>query len=325
MKKAIVITTIYPATEAVKKYAKMSDYELVVVGDKKTPEPWILDNSHFLSVNDASTEQYHLHAHLPMNHYARKMLGYIFAKQRGAKFIIDTDDDNIPNDYWQFPPMDFQGTVTESDLAEINVYRWFTDQLIWPRGFPINQIHQDSSWTLTTKSQQVKVGVWQSLADEDPDVDAIYRMMHPEPVYFEPKQPIVLGKGTIAPFNTQNTCIAEPLFPLLYLPMTVTFRFTDILRGLVAQPIMWHHGFHLGFQQATVTQRRNPHDLMRDFEDEVPMYLTSKKVSTLAHKYGQNHPKIQDNLRAVYHALAMEGIVQSAELASLEAWLQDMV
>ena len=78
------------------------------------------------------------------------------------------------------------------------------------------------------------VGVWQGLADEDPDVDAIYRLTSDTPCYFNERNPVVLAKGTVCPFNTQNTIIIKPLFNLLYLPTTATFRFTDILRGLVA-------------------------------------------------------------------------------------------
>ena len=41
----------------------------------------------------------------------------------------------------------------------------------------------------------------------------------------------------------------------MYLPTFVTFRFTDILRSYVAQPIMWNAGYRLGFTNATVTQK----------------------------------------------------------------------
>ena len=35
--KAIVTTTIFPPSEAVKRFASMNDWKLIVVGDKKTP------------------------------------------------------------------------------------------------------------------------------------------------------------------------------------------------------------------------------------------------------------------------------------------------
>ena len=68
------------------------------------------------------------------------------------------------------------------------------------------------------------------------------------------------------PYNTQNTATRKELFPLLYLPAYVTFRFTDILRGLIAQPIMWLYDYHLGYSGATVTQKRNAHDYFEDFQ-----------------------------------------------------------
>ena len=37
LKKFIVITSIFPPTEAVTAFSGLKDYQLVVVGDKKTP------------------------------------------------------------------------------------------------------------------------------------------------------------------------------------------------------------------------------------------------------------------------------------------------
>ena len=51
----------------------------------------------------------------------------------------------------------------------------------------------------------------------------------------------------------------------MYLPAFVSFRFTDILRGYVAQRIMWDYGLRLGFLPPNVFQKRNEHDLMADF------------------------------------------------------------
>ena len=103
-----------------------------------------------------------------------------------------------------------------------------------------------------------KIGIWQGLADLDPDVDAIYRLTSNKEVTFDKGDPIVLGKETWCPFNSQNTLFASPqFFPLLYLPAFVTFRFTDILRGYVAQPILQAAGYRLGFTEATVYQDRN--------------------------------------------------------------------
>jgi len=40
VKKVIVTTTIHPPTEAIEAFQAMEDWELVVIGDKKTPGDW---------------------------------------------------------------------------------------------------------------------------------------------------------------------------------------------------------------------------------------------------------------------------------------------
>ncbi len=109
----------------------------------------------------------------------------------------------------------------------------------------------------------------------------------------------------------------------IYLPSFVTFRFTDILRGLIAQPIMWLYGFNLGFTSATVTQKRNPHDYIKDFESEIPMYLLSEKIIELIATSILGNRSIEDNLYIAYNELNKVDIVCKQEMKVLEAWLSD--
>ena len=46
MKKVIVTTTINEPTEAIEKYDSLKDWELVVIGDKKTPKGYKLKRGH---------------------------------------------------------------------------------------------------------------------------------------------------------------------------------------------------------------------------------------------------------------------------------------
>jgi hypothetical protein len=242
MKVPIVITSIFYPTEAILSFSKMEDYNLIVVGDKKSPLDWNCSNVAYLSVADQEKMGFQIGKNLPYNHYGRKMLGYLHAMKDNPDFIIDTDDDNIPKNKWNFPAFEDCFKSLEEELGFVNIYQLFTKQKIWPRGLPLRLINTIFNFENSIKFKKCNVGVWQGLADEDPDVDAIYRLTSDEPCYFNEHEPVVLGKGTICPFNTQNTIVRKELFPLLYLPTYVTFRFTDILRGLVAQPIMWLYG-----------------------------------------------------------------------------------
>ncbi|SHL54076.1 STELLO glycosyltransferase family protein [Hymenobacter psychrotolerans] len=322
----IVITSIFAPTKAVNKFATLPDYQLVVAGDRKSPAQWEAENVVYLSVQDQENMGMRMAEKLPFNHYGRKMMGYLHAMQQGAQIIIDTDDDNIPYDGWEFPAMEGEFATSQADRGFVNIYKNFTSHHIWPRGYPLdlilNQDHNIKEDELTP--QAAKIGIWQGLADSDPDVDAIYRLVDNTEVFFDKRAPIVLAEGTLCPFNSQNTAVRRELFPLLYLPAYVTFRFTDILRGLVAQPILWAHGYRLGFTEATVLQERNPHDYVKDFESEIPCYLHPNKVIEVVKSRISPDNSVSENLLRAYQGLQEVGIVSAQEVELLQLWLQDV-
>ena len=325
-KTSIVITSIFAPTEAVTKFAALPDYQLVVAGDKKSPADWSEPNVAYLDVPAQEALGFRMSKKLPFNHYGRKMMGYLHAIREGAEAIVDTDDDNIPYDGWKFPEMEGTFATSAADKGFVNIYKNFTSHHIWPRGYPLDLIlnteHNLKEGDLTQET--AKIGIWQGLADSDPDVDAIYRLIDNTEVFFDKRAPIVLAEGTLCPFNSQNTIVRRELFPLLYLPAYVTFRFTDILRGLVAQPILWAHGYRLGFTEATVLQVRNPHDYMKDFESEIPCYLHPNCVIAAVTRAIDKGNTVSENLRRAYAELAKENIVTAQEIELLDLWLDDL-
>jgi hypothetical protein len=320
--KAIVITSVFSPTEAVKAFSQLPGYKVIVVGDQKTPADWQWKNVEYIPANQDTG--YDLSKVLPYNHYCRKMIGYLKAIQAGAEYIWDTDDDNIPKSNWNLPVFDQKFDCIDGDKGFINIYQLYTEQKIWPRGLPLNLITRQFELEKYVSAKNCRVGIWQGLADEDPDVDALYRLTIDLPCYFRERDPIVLSKGTICPFNTQNTFIRKELFALMYLPTTVTFRFTDILRGLVAQPIMWLYDYQLGFTSATVVQKRNPHDYMKDFNSEISMYQQCENIFSLTASAVSRSQSIESNLFNSYQALLKAGIISDKEMTTLEAWLNDL-
>lgn len=319
MKKFVIITSIFPPTEAVAKFSKFKDWRLIVVGDKKTPGNWNYDNVTYLSPDDQIKLNYEIIKYLPWNSYSRKIIGYLYAIKEGADIIADTDDDNIPVKNWD-KNIDFKGGFdTYTEKGFVNVYKFFTNEHVWPRGFPLRNILLDQN-TVTVKKNN-KVGIWQYLADGDPDVDAIYRLTNNKSIIFNSRSPIVLDKEVICPFNSQNTFFRKELFPLLYLPAFVTFRFTDILRGFVAQPLLWNQGYRLGFGQATVMQKRNPHDYLKDFESEIPCYLYAERIIEVVSASINNKDDLLINLLNAYKGLRKENIVTQQEINLLNIWI----
>lgn len=324
MQQSVVITTIFEASEAVRAYGRLSECSLIVVGDEKTPAGWSCAGAEYLSLDVQAEVGPALAASLPHNHYCRKMFGYLLAAGQGAEVLIDTDDDNLPKDNWGFPAFDGRFETVAGGPGFVNIYQWFTDAAIWPRGLPLELISARHDTAGELSARPCNVGIWQGLADGDPDVDAIYRLTSNVPCFFTERAPLVLPEGAVCPFNSQNTATRRALFPLLYLPAHVSFRFTDILRGLVAQPIMWLYGYKLGFTQATVLQERNPHDYMKDFKSEIPMYLDGRRVVEIVAAAISARESLESNLLNAYAALLGEGIVSVEEMYTLEAWLKDL-
>ncbi|MFQ5983553.1 MAG: hypothetical protein ACE5KS_09290, partial [Woeseiaceae bacterium] len=215
----IVITTINAPTRAVAHVARLCrrGWSAVVVGDVATPADWDADGVIYLST-DRQKELFGEIADLiPYRHYSRKNFGYLYAIESGADLVLEIDDDNIPYPFFgKRLSQTVRGRQVKSD-GWVNVYKYFTDETIWPRGLPLDEL--TSVGTIKTEATDSQCPIQQFLADHDPDVDAIYRLIFKEPVIFDPSaSPVVLSDNTWTPFNSQNTLFFSRAFPLLYLP-----------------------------------------------------------------------------------------------------------
>lgn len=328
----IVITSINRPTRAIEVVSELcaKGWRAVVVGDTKTPGDWAAAGVDFLSVDRQKADFGALADLIPYRHYCRKNLGYLHAIRQGADMIIDTDDDNIPyTSFGQNLALNVTGEVLSGGTSRdgwVNIYPHFTADKklqIWPRGLPLDSIYE-----LGTKAgiQTKECLIQQFLADNDPDVDAIFRLTTRGEFFFEKgAKPIILDKGCWVPFNSQNTVYYAGAFELLYLPCYVSFRMTDIWRSFVAQAALWHRGGHVSFHEPTVEQIRNVHDLMKDFADEVDGYLQNRKIGRLLmeglEKAGASL-SLAELSKHLWRALAAGGILPEKELPVIEAWLE---
>jgi len=215
---------------------------------------------------------------------------------------------------------------TLSAAGWVNVYAYFSDVRIWPRGLPLPAVNQPVPQFDSLPTADADCPIQQGLADDNPDVDAIFRLVLPLPVRFRADRRLALAGGAWSPFNSQNTSWHRVAFPLLYLPATCTFRLTDIWRGLVALRIARENGWSLLFHEATVWQERNEHDLMKDFAGEVPGYLHNGRLAAAldALTLTPGAAALGTNLRACYRRLVELELVEPRELELLEAWLADL-
>lgn len=330
-KVAVVITSIFSPNQAMHDLAagaSLNQWDMIVIGDSKSPREFHLPGADFFDLESQKIMPYALAPLCPVGHYARKNLGYLTAMARDCNTIVETDDDNIPTDEFWSTRKEAGAHDHVSGKGWLNVYSLFSDTGIWPRGLPLEKLMTQNEIKIEERVSQLPSPIQQGLADGDPDVDAVFRMTQKLPVTFHQRaRPVRLEKGLWSPFNSQNTIWMREAFPLLYLPAYCTFRMTDIWRSFVAQRIAWECSWELSFHNATVYQERNEHNLLRDFEHEIPGYLQNDKMRRLLEdlplKSGIDF--IFDNLHTCYVALTDEGIITDRrELDLLEAWISDV-
>lgn len=328
---SIVVTSIFdpnPSLKELARGAKQNSWDFIIVGDSKSPANFFLEDAQFFSLEAQRKLDFNLAGLCPVGHYTRKNLGYLLAIKNGSSAIVETDDDNLPlEDFWK-PRNKYLDSVEVSGKGWFNVYSLYSDTSIWPRGLPLENILQSTEVNISSMPNPYLSPIQQGLADGNPDVDAVFRMTQTLPFNFNKrKQTIRLNPGLWTPFNSQNTTWFKEAFPLLYLPSHCSFRMTDIWRSFVAQRIAWECGWALTFHDATVHQDRNEHNLLRDFEQEVPGYLLNNKIKKLLEDttLQSGVENIANNLRASYKTLVRENVITNKdELNLLEAWLSDI-
>ena len=332
---AAVITTIQEPTRAVVKLVqKLADCGglLVVAGDKKGPAHY--GNRHFaegcpidfLSLTDQQASEFELARKLPVGSYSRKNVAYLYAIAAGAGFLYETDDDNAPLDSWQLrsETVATARAIDPTNGRWVNAYRYFTNELIWPRGLPLSEVRSNLPETRTVAA--VRSPIQQGLANGSPDVDAVWRLIFDRNFAFNEGESVVLEAGNWCPFNTQSTWWWPIAYPLLYLPSYCSFRTCDIWKSFIAQRCLWELGYGITLHAPEVFQDRNQHDLDRDFADEVPGFTRNKDIASVLSRLQLKSGDVQigDNLRRCYEALVAAGVFPSAELELVELWLENL-
>lgn len=326
---SLVITSINPPNAALKELARgclEHGIHMILIGDSKSPADFSLDGCSFYSLEDQKKLDFITARMSPERHYARKNIGYLLAMAEGAEIIIETDDDNLPlPDFWKGRHRMIDAQTIEQG-GWVNIYRYFSDANIWPRGLPLDRVQSLLPERSVLPLRLMDCPIQQGLADDNPDVDAIYRLLLPLPIRFRQEPSVVVSKGSWCPFNSQNTTWFRDAFPAMYLPAFCSFRMTDIWRGFLAQRLAWENGWGLLFHSATVWQDRNVHNLMRDFEQEIPGYLHNAAiVENLADLILRPRKEnLLDNLMICYEKMVAMNWIPKDELDLVRAWMKDV-
>jgi hypothetical protein len=279
--KCVIITTINKPTEAILKHINNVDYDVIIVGDNKTPDDYKNLRCIYLDIPSQKKLFPELSELIPYNHYCRKNLGYLYAVKKGYKIIYETDDDNIPYDNFDnILKFNNLQMITEQNNIWINIFKYFTNNAyIWPRGFPLTLLKNEPNYLI--KDTDKTPSIINGLVENDPDVDSLFRIIcnHQDSIRWEKNKHILINNKNMCVFNTQNTFWLNPqLFISLLIPCSVSFRYCDILRGIINNIILKQTNNYMSYSSPNVTQKRNEHNLISDFKSEYEMYIHNENI-----------------------------------------------
>ncbi len=318
-----VTTTIFGPSSAVRRQARLYHHGwcMVIVSDKKgqptydikgIPKEARRRSVVYLNVQDqlafANRTQIDMIGNLPWNHFGRKNVGYLYAIAHGAKWIWDFDDDNELTGRGDIVIPGLRGSevtyleVKRSGIPAFNPYPLMGAPHfpVWPRGLPLTRVKDEQCHKfkeeelIKTSAPLSSFGIIQSLANHDPDVDGIHRLIMPLHFDFQPSPqsrantlPVAVPQDSFAPLNAQAALFLEQeSLWMTFLPVTVHGRVADIWRGYVAQRLAREVGKRMLFTPPLVRQERNPHNFLADMQGESDLYLRSDALLQVGYLLG---------------------------------------
>jgi len=262
----ITTTTVNPPTQAIRAYDRVEGWDLLVIGDRKTPE-YKLDRGTFVSWEQQQADYPDLCKLIGPDSVQRgRMIAFIEAYKRGAELVASIDDDNFPDHEWPGEVHIGNAVIVTKchprDIAGDPL--WAADIDAPHRGFPL-EITRNGGYHQFDAAivPLVQENFWRG----EPDVAAIHRIARRRFLQDECFRNPFSFVG-FSPINTQNTIIHRSA--LKDFPANVPFvgRYDDIVAGYLFQKK--HPGATI-YCRPTVTQAqyRSHESLLRDLADEM--------------------------------------------------------
>ena len=261
--KFIVCTTINGVTPAIEKYDNLEGWTLIVVGDKKTPKNYKLENGLYLSPEEQEKISLKLSDLIGWNCIQRRNFGLLLGFNSGADIVATVDDDNIPLENWGKDILvgstvrikEFQINDEVFDPIGATSYKH-----LWHRGFPLELISSRNYDQYVEKDliPSIQAEFWNG----DPDIDAICRLEH-RPICEFRDTDFPFTSNKISPFNSQNTILSKKIAPDYFLFPHIG-RMDDIWASYYVQSL----GHRVIYTKASDYQDRNAHNLIEDLKKE---------------------------------------------------------
>ena len=205
------------------------------------------------------------------------------AYNRGAEIIALIDDDNIPYKNW------FKNIYVDKKIncKEILTNKKIFDPVgytnhsnLWHRGLPLELVNNRKY--KIGKKNLIRPDVQANFWNGDPDIDAVCRMIFKPECNFK-KSLFPFFSKKISPFNSQNTLISRKVVRDYFL-----FPHIGRMDDNWASFYVTSKNYKVIYNEPTVYQQRNAHNLIKDFKDEYIGYTNSLNLVENLYKDSNN-------------------------------------
>ncbi|KAL8500846.1 hypothetical protein ACS0TY_020435 [Phlomoides rotata] len=337
----IVSVSGYPS-ESLQSLVKTKGWQVLAIGNSKTPNDWCLKGAIFLSLDQQSNLGFRVVDYLPFESYVRKSVGYLFAIQHGARRIFDADDrgEVIGGDLGKHFDLDldsvqvkeqriFQYGSGNSNRTVVNPYVHFGQRSVWPRGLPLENVGEVGHEELYSEVLGGKQYIQQGISNGLPDVDSIFystRKVGSEAfdIRFDEQAPkVAASKGIMVPLNSFNTLFHYDAFWSLMLPVSVSTMASDVLRGYLAQRLLWEIGGFVVVYPPTV--HRLDKTETYPFIEEKDLHVNVGRLIKFLNAWRSEKKILFEKIIDLSYSIEEEGFWNENDVKLTVAWLEDLI
>ncbi|KAK3018767.1 hypothetical protein RJ639_003314 [Escallonia herrerae] len=337
----IVSVSSYP-TDSLKNLVKIKGWQVLAIGNSKTPRDWSLKGTIFLSLEQQAKLGFRVVDFLPYDSYVRKSVGYLFAIQHGAKKIFDADDrgEVIDNDIGKHFDVELVGQGARQEIilqyshenpnrTVVNPYIHFGQRSVWPRGMPLENVGEIGHEEYYTEVFGGKQFIQQGISNGLPDVDSVFYFtrkpgLEAFDIRFDENSPkVALPQGIMVPVNSFNTIYHSSAFWGLMLPVSVSTMASDVLRGYWGQRLLWEIGGYVVVYPPTVHR----YDRIEGypFSEEKDLHVNVGRLINFLVSWRSGNHRLFDKILELSYAMAEEGFWLEKDVRFTAAWLQDLL
>ena len=133
------------------------------------------------------------------------------------------------------------------------------------------------------------------------------------------------SSGTASPLNAQCTVTHYPSIFGLYLPINLNGRVSDIWRSYYIQGLHKGLGLHVAFTKAHITQIRNAHDYLADFNSEIPLYTQATELVKFILKWQSSAPTLEERMEELAIHFFERGYYEIEDVFGIQRWISDLI